>query len=70
MEATLTMATLYTHQESNIAKTWILMSVFFAVVMAIGWGVSYYFDNPGILVYAVIFSVATNIFAYWNSGKG
>ena len=41
------MATLYTHQESNIAKTWVLMSVFFAVVVAIGWGVSYYFDNPG-----------------------
>ncbi len=63
------MATLYTHQDSNIAKTWILMSVFFAVVVAIGWGVSYYFDNPGILLFAVIFSVATNIFAYWNSDK-
>ncbi len=63
------MATLYTHQESNIAKTWVLMSVFFAVVVAIGWGVSYYFDNPGILFFAVIFSVATNIFAYWNSDK-
>jgi heat shock protein HtpX len=63
------MATLYTHQESNIAKTWVLMSVFFAVVVAIGWGVSYYFDNPGILFFAVVFSVATNIFAYWNSDK-
>lgn len=63
------MATLYTHQESNIAKTWVLMTVFFAVVMAIGWGVSYYYNSPGILVFAVIFSVATNIFAYWNSDK-
>ncbi len=63
------MATLYTHQESNIAKTWVLMTCFFAVVMAIGWGVSYYMDNPGILVFAVIFSVATNVFAYWNSDK-
>lgn len=63
------MATLYTHQESNIAKTWILMTVFFAVVVAIGWGVSYYFDNPGILVFAVIFSIFSNIFAYWNSDK-
>lgn len=63
------MATLYTHQEQNIAKTWVLMTVFFAVVMAIGWGVSYYFDNPGILLFAVIFSIATNIFAYWNSDK-
>lgn len=63
------MATLYTHQESNIAKTWILMAGFFAVVMAIGWGVSYYFDNPGILVFAVIFSIATNVWAYWFSDR-
>jgi len=63
------MATLYTHQESNVAKTWVLMTCFFAVVMAIGWGVSYYFDNPGILVFAVIFSVGMNVFAYWNSDK-
>ena len=63
------MATLYTHQESNIAKTWILMTVFFAVVVAIGWGVSYYYDSPGILAFAVIFSVATNVWAYWSSDK-
>lgn len=63
------MATLYTHQDQNIAKTWVLMTVFFAVVMAIGWGVSYYFNNPGILLFAVLFSIATNVFAYWNSDK-
>jgi heat shock protein HtpX len=63
------MATLYTHQESNIAKTWVLMTVFFAVVMAIGWGVSYYYDNPGILVFAVVFSIVTNVWAYWSSDK-
>lgn len=63
------MATLYTHQESNIAKTWILMAGFFLVVMGIGWGISYYFDNPGILLFAVVFSVATNVWAYWQSDK-
>lgn len=63
------MATLYTHQESNIAKTWVLMTCFFVVVMAIGWGISYYFDNPGILLFAVLFSVGMNVFAYWNSHK-
>lgn len=63
------MATLYTHQESNIAKTWILMTVFAAVVIAIGWGVSYYYDNPGILAFAVIFSILTNVWAYWSSDK-
>jgi heat shock protein HtpX len=63
------MATLYTHQESNIAKTWALMTGFLLVVMAIGWAISYYFDNPGILVFAVLFSVGMNVFAYWNSDK-
>lgn len=63
------MATLYTHQESNVAKTWALMAVFLVVVMGIGWAISWYFQNPGILVFAVVFSIATNIFAYWNSDK-
>jgi heat shock protein HtpX len=63
------MATLYTHQDENIAKTWILMAGFLGVVIAIGWAVSYYFNNPGILVFAVIFAVAMNVFAYWNSDK-
>ena len=60
---------LYTHQDENVAKTWILMAGFLGVVMAIGWAVSYYFDSPGILVFAVIFAVGMNVFAYWNSDK-
>lgn len=60
---------LYTHQDENIAKTWILMAGFLGVVMAIGWAISYYYQNPGILIFAVIFALATNLFAYWNSDK-
>ncbi len=45
------------------------MAGFFGVVMALGWAVSYYYNNPGILVFAVVFAVSTNIFAYWNSDK-
>ena len=63
------MATLYTHQEENVAKTWILMAGFFGVVMALGWAISYYFHNPGILLFAVVFAVGMNVFAYWNSDK-
>ncbi len=63
------MATLYTHQDENIAKTWILMAGFFGVVVAIGWALSYYFNNPGILVFAVLFALITNIWAYWSSDK-
>ena len=63
------MATLYTHQEENVAKTWILMAGFLGVVIALGWAISYYFNNPGILLFAVMFAVGMNVFAYWNSDK-
>jgi len=63
------MATLYTHQSENVAKTWVLMAAFFSVVIAIGWAVSFYFNNPGILVIAVIFAVVMNITSYWFSDK-
>lgn len=63
------MSNLYTHQDENVAKTWILMVGFFAVVIGIGWAVSYYFNSPAILVIAVIIAVVMNISAYWFSDK-
>lgn len=63
------MATLYTHKDENIAKTWILMALFFSVVIAIGWAVSYYYDSSAILYVAVFFAVAMNITSYWFSGN-
>ena len=63
------MATLYTHQDENIAKTWILMAGFLCVVILIGWAISYYFQSPIILLVAVIFAFAVNIWSYWNSDK-
>src|SRR3990167_337038 len=45
------------------------MAGFFGVVLALGWAISYYFNNPGILLFAVIFAVGMNVFAYWNSDK-
>lgn len=63
------MATLYTHQDQNIRKTWFLMAVFFIVVMGIGWVFSYVLNSPAILYIAVVFSVGMNIFSYWNSDK-
>jgi len=63
------MATLYTHQEENVAKTWVIMGVFLCVVIALGWAISWYFNNPGILVFAVIFALVMNVWSYWNSDK-
>jgi heat shock protein HtpX len=63
------MATLYTEQSKNITKTWMLMTVFLAVVIGLGWFFSYYYSNPNILYFFVMFSIGMNIFSYWFSDK-
>lgn len=63
------MATLYTHKDENIKKTWMLMTVFFAVVITLGWFISWYFNSPVILYGAVIFSILMNVGSYWYSDK-
>jgi heat shock protein HtpX len=63
------MATLYTHQSQNITKTWILMTVFFAIVIALGWFFAQYYGNPHILYFFVFFSIIMNIVSYWYSHK-
>lgn len=64
-----TMASLYTHQTENIAKTWVLMSLFFVVLIFLGWFISYYYGNPAILYGFVLFSILMNIASYWWSDK-
>ncbi|MEI7720177.1 MAG: M48 family metallopeptidase [bacterium] len=61
------MATLYTHKSENIAKTWVLMTLFFGVVILLGWAISFYYNNPGILFFAVIFALVMNVGSYWFS---
>jgi len=63
------MSTLYTQQDRNVRRTWFLMAMFLAIIVAIGWFISYYYDNPAILVIAVVFSVAMNVVSYWYSDK-
>ncbi|MFA6257915.1 MAG: M48 family metallopeptidase [Candidatus Paceibacterota bacterium] len=63
------MATLYTQQSKNVTKTWLLMSVFFVVVIGFGWFFSFYYSNPNILYFFVIFSILMNFFSYWFSDK-
>ncbi len=63
------MATLYTNQDRNIRKTWILMTTFLIVVIFVGWGFSLILNNPAILYFAIVFSVLMNIFSYWYSDK-
>ena len=63
------MATLYTEQSKNVTKTWLLMSVFFVVVIGFGYFISFYYSNPNILYFFVVFSILMNIFSYWFSDK-
>jgi heat shock protein HtpX len=61
------MATLYTHQDANVRKTWFLMALFLGVVILLGWGASWYFDSPVILLGATILAVVMNVWSYWYS---
>ena len=63
------MASIYTHQDSNVRKTWLLMSIFLVVVIGVGWGFSYILNTPIILWVAVGISIAMNVGAYWYSDK-
>lgn len=62
-------ANLYTNQDKNVQKTWLLMGVFFVLIMAIGWFASWYMETPAILLVAVVFSVLMNVSSFWYSDK-
>jgi len=63
------MATLYTHQDSNVRRTWALMLSFFLVIIFLGWSISWYYQDASILYIAVFISIAMNIASYWWSDK-
>ena len=63
------MATLYTQQSKNVARTWLLMSLFFVIIIAIGFFFAQYYGNVNILYFFVVFSVGMNVVSYWYSDK-
>ena len=63
------MATLYSHQSSNIWKTWLLMTTFFVGVIIFGFLFSLIYKSPNILYGAVIFSLVMNFVSYFFSDK-
>lgn len=63
------MVNLYTQSESNIRKTWFYLFLFIVLIIAVGWGISWYLGNAFILYAAVVFAVLMNFFAYWYSDK-
>ncbi|OGI63998.1 zinc metalloprotease HtpX [Candidatus Nomurabacteria bacterium RIFCSPHIGHO2_01_FULL_40_20] len=45
------------------------MTMFFVVVIGLGWFFSYYYADPSILYFFVAFSIFMNIFSFWFSHK-
>ncbi len=58
---------IYAERASNIRRTWVLVFGFLIVVIAVGYGISWYYGNPAILYIAVVIAVVTNFYAYWAS---
>jgi heat shock protein HtpX len=63
------MPTLYTQAESNIRKTWILMTSFLIFIVFLGWIFSQVFDSPLILYIAVFLAFFQSFISYWYSDK-
>ena len=61
--------TLYTQQSKNVRRTWLLMSLFFVIIIVLGFVISYAYDSQAILYIAVIIAVGMNIMGYWYSDK-
>lgn len=61
--------TLYTHSDSNRHKTWWLLSMFFLLVIALGYVFSAAMKQPIILYIAVIFSILSSFVSYWFSDQ-
>jgi heat shock protein HtpX len=63
------MASLYTHKESNMRKTWLYLTAFLVLVIGVGWIISYFMQTNVILIGAVVLSVAMSFGSYWWSDK-
>ena len=60
---------LYTQQDKNVRKTWVLMTSFLIIVIAIGWVFSQVYQSPVILYFAIVFSLVMNFVSFWYSDK-
>ena len=63
------MSTAYKQVDSNVRRTWLIMTGFFIVVILIGWAFSWIYNSPGILIVAVVISITMNVISYWYSDR-
>lgn len=60
---------IYSHRDSNVRKTWVFMTFFLALVVFLGWAISYFYNNPFIFYGAFVLALVMNISSYWFSDK-
>ena len=63
------MATLYTHRESNIRKTWALITIFLVLITTLGWVFSQIYGDRMIFFVVFAISIIMSISSYWFSDK-
>ncbi|MDD5589661.1 MAG: M48 family metalloprotease [Candidatus Portnoybacteria bacterium] len=63
------MATLYSHVDSNVRRTWFLIIFFLVFIIGLGYVFSYNLHEPVILWFAVLFSSFMSMLSYWFSDK-
>lgn len=61
--------TLYTTRAANVYRTWFLMAVFLALVILVGFAMSWYLRSPSILYIAIVFALVMNVWSYWYSDR-
>lgn len=60
---------MYKEIANNKRRTFYLFFLFGLVVVLIGWGLSYYFDDQWILVYAVVIAIIQSWISYFAADK-
>lgn len=61
---------MYNQIDSNKRRTWALIIIFVAIIAAIGWFISYTYDDGYLsLAIATVFSVAMALFGYYGGDK-
>ncbi|MFA4999646.1 MAG: M48 family metallopeptidase [Parcubacteria group bacterium] len=63
------MATIYEHKDSNIRKTWIIITVFLVLLISFGWIISRAYNDPMILYVVAAAASLMSVASYWFSDK-
>ncbi len=63
------MPNLYQERSQNLWKTWALLIGFFLIISAVGYAVSWYYNDVSFLYVALGLALLTNVGSFWFSDK-